>query len=91
MLASLEIFEVLSPLQSLCLDIALFLSAVAVILFYPRKLLEWRPWFHREGQSYYYQNAAGLMAGCVITESVPRKDYVRFFLKSPVLFGTLPR
>jgi hypothetical protein len=47
--------------------------------------------FHREGQSYYYQNAAGLIAGCIITEPVPRKDYVRFFLKSPVLFGTLPR
>lgn len=40
-----EIFWSLSPLQSLCLDIVLFLSALTILLFYPKSLLDWRPWF----------------------------------------------
>ena len=38
---------------------------------------------NREGQFYYYQNAAGLMADCVVTESVSRKDYIPFFSDHP--------
>jgi len=40
-----EIFWSLSPLQSLCLDIVLLLLAIVIVLFYPRTLFDWRPWF----------------------------------------------
>jgi len=40
-----EMFWEMSPLQSLCLDIILFFLALVIVLFYPRRLLDWRPWF----------------------------------------------
>ena len=40
-----ELLGAISPLQALCLDIILFGLALIILVFYPTRFLNFRPWF----------------------------------------------